>query len=110
MDILPTFLEWAGVPPVPVDGRSVSAMVKTNAASPHEALYWEYQKQFAIRQGDWKLMQSATTGLGERSPAARWLSNLKADPAETENWADREPAQVERLERLLEEWKGTTGA
>ncbi len=110
MDILPTFAEWAGVPAPPCDGRSVSAMVKSGGPSPHQALYWEYQKQMAVRQGDWKLMEGATTGLGEASPAPIWLSNLKADPAETTNWADREPEKVANLRKLLAEWKKSTGA
>jgi arylsulfatase A-like enzyme len=110
MDILPTFVEWAGGRPPECDGRSVSGMLKSGGASPHEALFWEYQKQFAVRQGDWKLMEAATTGLGEASPAAVWLSNLKADPQEARNWADQEPAVVARLKKLLEEWRRTTGA
>ena len=110
MDILPTFLEWAGVAAPPCDGRSVSARAKSGEPSPHEALYWEYQKQFAVREGDWKLMEAGTTGLGEASPAAWWLSNLKADPGEVQNWAEREPATVTRLHKLLEDWKRNTGA
>lgn len=110
MDILPTFLEWAGLPAPDCDGRSVTAMVSQGGPSPHEALYWEYQKQFAVRQGPWKLMESATTGLGESSPAPVWLSNLKDDPAETTNWLGREPAIGERLQKMLGEWKRKTGA
>ncbi len=110
MDILPTFLEWAGQKPPECDGRSVSAMMKSGAPSPHQALFWEYQKQYAVRQGDWKLMERPTTGLGEPSPAPVWLSNLKSDPAETTNWAEREPARVANLQKLLATWRETTKA
>ncbi len=110
MNILPTFLEWAGIPVPECDGRSVSAMVKAGGPPPNDALYWEYQKQFAVRQGDWKLMENGTTGLGDAALAPLWLSNLKSDPAETANWAEREPAVVARLQKLLGEWKRRTGA
>ena len=114
MNILPTFLEWAGAPSAECDGRSVSAMVKSGVKSggpsPNEALYWEYQKQFAVRQGDWKLMENGTTGLGDAALAPVWLSNLQSDPGETTNWAEKEPSVVARLQQLLGEWKRTTGA
>ena len=85
-------------------------MLSSGAPAPNEALYWEYQKQFAVRQGDWKLMENGTTGLGDAALAPVWLSNLKGDPGETTNWAERESAVVARLQKLLGDWKRNTGA
>jgi arylsulfatase A-like enzyme len=59
MDIFPTFLAWAGAAEseIPrVDGKNVAAMVERGEQSPHEAFFWAYQKQRAMREGPWKLI------------------------------------------------------
>jgi arylsulfatase A-like enzyme len=58
---------------------------------------WRRSPLVSIRQDDWKLWKSLT---GEYT----LLFNLRADPNETTNLAEREPARVKALEEALAEW------
>jgi len=111
LDILPTALAAAGVESKPewkLDGANLLPFVSgTNQASPHEALYWRFGKQIAIRKGDWKLVKGAGA-LGERGGRAgkadtqgAELYNLTQDIGETKNLA---AAQPEKLQELASDW------
>ena len=67
--------------------------------APHEALFWRKEggEAWAVRAGTWKLI-GATRG------NRRELYDLAADPSEQLNLAEQQPAEVERLQRLYEEW------
>jgi arylsulfatase A-like enzyme len=105
MDIMPTFLHWAGAPtPARLDGLDAAPMIAESAPSPHTQLFWEYQGQTAIRRGEWKLMLGPKEGLGENAVAPKWLSNLKEDAAEKRNWLDQETQVAAALETRLAEW------
>ena len=64
MDIVPTFLDLAGVDPVAggplqgiaIDGSSLKEMLIRGEPSPHKQLFWEYHGQLAVREGNWKLV------------------------------------------------------
>lgn len=108
MDILPTFLEWAGTSPgQPIDGRSVAAMVTGHAKSPHDAVFWEHGNQLAVRRGEWKLILNPPSVPGDEVTDKRWLSNLKEDPAEKRNWSAENPALVQDLRSLVENWRNS---
>ncbi len=66
---------------------------------PHGALFWrkENGQQWAVRAGDWKLVQLARGGPGQ-------LYNLASDTAEETNLAESHPDQVQRLSKLYEQW------
>lgn len=103
MNILPTFLEWAGGrAPAGIDGRSISGMVLEGKPSPNETIFWEYEKQQAVRQGDWKLVVNPP-GLSEKV----WLTNIRADIGETRNLAASEPQTLKRLQDALTAWKAS---
>ncbi len=105
-DIVPTFLELAGLPPAsptfagrpvePVRGTSWAAHLRGESKEVHrpdEATGWELFGHRAIRQGDWKIVALAD---GE------WqLFNLAEDPGETRDLAAAQPA---RLKRLIAAW------
>jgi arylsulfatase A-like enzyme len=108
MDILPTFLEWAGVsPPSGIDGRSVAAMATQRAKSPHDELYWSFKGQLAIRRGKWKLLLNGPKHAGHPDPDPLWLTDLEADPGETTNRAAAEPAVTASLKAALTAWQST---
>ncbi len=106
MDILPTFLEWAGVPAVAgIDGRTVSTMVTQRGKSPHDDLYWSYKGQQAIRRGRWKLLLNGPKHAEHPDPDAVWLTDLDADPGESKNRASSEPQVTAALKSALAEWE-----
>ncbi|HET8548491.1 MAG TPA: sulfatase [Bryobacteraceae bacterium] len=66
--------------------------------APHESLFWRYNRNGAIRSGNWKLVRQFERGGGE----PRWqLFDLAADLSETRDLA-ADKADVAR--RLQEEW------
>jgi arylsulfatase A-like enzyme len=113
-DWFPTIAELAGVSVRgrDLDGRSlVPVLQSAKAPSPHEALFWHggggSGAQWAVRQGDWKLLGNAQdTGGGTLAPADKklFLSNLRVDVTESTNHAAAHPAVVERLRRAHEDW------
>jgi arylsulfatase A-like enzyme len=110
MDILPTFLEWAGVPaPAGIDGRSVSRTVTQRGKSPHADLYWSYKGQLAIRRGKWKLLLNGPKHAGLPDPDPVWLTDLEGDPGESTNRADAEPALTAQLKSALTSWQAAVG-
>ncbi|MBX3443645.1 MAG: sulfatase-like hydrolase/transferase [Planctomyces sp.] len=112
-DWLPTLVELTGVEPrhPELDGRSLVEVLQSSAApSPHAVLHWQVGTgpgaQWAVREGDWKLIGNAAD-TGETPSGARiplFLSNLDEDVSESTNHADAQPDVVERLQRLHDDW------
>jgi arylsulfatase A-like enzyme len=67
---------------------------KTEA--PHDALYWRFGDQMALRKGDYKLVQYDNTGCK--------LYNLATDIGESNDLATKEPMKVKELETLWQKW------
>lgn len=110
LDIFPTIAEVCGakLPNRKIDGRSLLPLLKSDQAkSTHEVFYWQVGKQWAVREGNWKLLFNAQ-GDGKQGNAKKvpqiFLVNLENDPAEEKNLAKENPAIVERLQRLHQEW------
>jgi arylsulfatase A-like enzyme len=57
----------------------------------------------AVRSGDWKLIEWFETGRRE-------LYNLRTDLGETQDLARKHPEQLQRLQRLLQEWRAAVDA
>ncbi|MBB6729845.1 sulfatase-like hydrolase/transferase [Cohnella zeiphila] len=117
IDIVPTFLDLAEVDTasgplkdVRIDGSSLKPMLQEGEPSPHQQLFWEYQGQLAVREGDWKLVLNGRLDGSLPQPDRVHLSNLSEDPGERINVADRHPELTERLTRAAQEWlSGLTG-
>lgn len=99
-DILPTLAEIAHVPTPPnIDGVSFApALLGAGTQKQHEFFYWEYPYAKglvqAVRAGDWKILQPKPGRPFE-------LYNLKDDPYEMHNLAQKHPMEVERLQKYL---------
>ncbi len=111
LDILPTAIAAAGSESDPawkLDGVNLLPHFegKTNEP-PHDALYWRFGTQWAIRRGDWKLVQGRE-GRGGSIQIAREgpmrLFNLKEDIAEQNDLAASHPEKVAELRQLWEQW------
>ena len=100
LDILPTALAAAGVP-VPADAKldGVNLLPYLNGEKsepPHEALFWRYDGQHAVRMGDWKLLHA--------NKGADKLYNLAKDIGENHDLAAEEPEKVQELQAAYKEW------
>ena len=117
LDLLPTFLAAAGLPPLQAepgrvndpkheetprhyDGVDLLPYLRGQRGQerPHETLYWRAVLQgAAIRDGDWKLLR-----LPDRPPE---LYDLAKDVSEKTNLAQQHPEKVAALMAKLHAWE-----
>jgi arylsulfatase A-like enzyme len=108
MDVLPTFLGWAGgSPPAHVDGTSLGSALLGKSPWPHRDLFWAYDGQFAIRRGEWKFIQNYRERLGDDLRQQPWLSNLTLDPTETRTFISASDAPLPDLKKGLDSWRSS---
>ena len=116
LDVLPTALAAAGVSARPdwrLDGVNLLPFLKgETTVPPHENLYWRLGEQWAIRQGDWKLVRYNQfvdilhpTSLPSRFTATPLrLYNLAQDVGETHDLAAEQSAKVSELQSIWKAW------
>ena len=113
-DWMPTVAELTGVPVVDadIDGLSIVPVIRSAAApTPHAVVHWlvggNARPQWAVREGDWKLIGNLQTTASEGLTAADkqlFLANLATDVTESKNLATENPAVVEHLKKLHDDW------
>jgi arylsulfatase A-like enzyme len=117
-DWMPTLAELAGVPLLnpDIDGKNISPVLRSESApSPHDVVHWlvggAKNPQWAVRQGDWKLIANVQPAYGDDAltPADKrlFLSNLATDVSEKSNLAADHPDVVKRLQKLHDDWYAT---
>ena len=102
LDSVATALDLAGVTTEPgeLDGVSLMPFLKGEVdKDPHDALYWRFWGQAAIREGNYKLLY-----LGD---GTRMLFNLKELDGEDRDIKNQHPEVAERLLKKLEKWCNT---
>ena len=115
MDLYPTLLDLANLPPKPtqhLDGMSLASALEgsPDETLTHRFLAWTYPHQHgsghspsnALRSGDWKLIQ-----LTDKStpPEQRYeLYNLRNDLGERKNLSVEHFDKTHKLAKLLSEW------
>jgi arylsulfatase A-like enzyme len=103
LDLLPTALEAARLPlptDKPLDGKSLLPLLTGKTTRHIDTFYWSEGGEvggFAVRSGDWKLVQ-------QRGQPKVELFDLARDPAETTDLAARQPAKVAELTQLYDTW------
>jgi arylsulfatase A-like enzyme len=104
LDLLPTACAVAGAK-VDADFDGVDLLPRLNGADttpPHEALYWRFGPQKAIRKGKWKLVDFCDF---ETKQDSGWqLYDLEKDIGEKNNLAKAEPQIVAELSAAWEKW------
>jgi len=81
-----------------LDGRDLLPLLEGKTdKGPQDALFWRFGIQYAVRQGDWKLLKPSV----DEQPM---LFNLAADPGEKNNLATKDTAKVAALQKLWDEW------
>ena len=100
LDLLPTALEAAGAevrPDRQFDGVNLLPLLKGRTKPRAPRLYWRFGVQYAIRQGDWKLVKSSGTG-------QPMLFNLVSDLGEQTDRAETEPDRAKELQAFWDKW------
>ena len=101
-DLFPTFAKLAHAPVkgLPLDGRNLAPVLFEGVRWRDRTLFWELgahaelkrQPWTAVRQGDWKYLQTPADG--------EYLFNLAVDPNEKNNLADAETARFRELKEV----------
>lgn len=104
LDVLPTALAAAGSPIDPswqLDGVNLLPLLegKTEHLAPRE-LFFRFGVQYAVRQGDWKLVKASKA-------MQPMLVNLATDPGEQTDLTAREPERATTLQALYERWNAS---
>lgn len=99
-DWFTTFAEL-GAGKIPTDrlivGKNISHLFQGDGECPHEAFYWHYGNEDAIREGNWKLHLKNGKVLG--------LFDLASDPEAKRELSADHPQRVENLKKKLLSWK-----
>ncbi len=100
LDIHPTVMAAVGIAQpmgTALDGVNLLPyLTGRKKGSPHDALFWRYGEQNAVREGDWKLVRMPD------EPDR--LFNLAADPGEMTNLAESQPARLKHLLAIYDAW------
>ena len=101
LDLLATAITAAGgeiKPEWKLDGVDLLPLLEgTTKAAPHDALYWRFGVQYAVRQGDWKLVKPHVN-------SQPLLFNLADDIGESKDLASALPDKVRQLQALWDGW------
>lgn len=103
IDLVPTFLDLAGVPhPAKIEGRSLAPLFRNKSVAARPALFFEHEGGRAVLTDEWKLV--APRG-------GKWeLYHISTDATETTDLAAKEPDRVAESSRLWREWAERVGA
>jgi arylsulfatase A-like enzyme len=114
LDILPTALVAAGAEvkaDAKLDGVNLLPYLEgKEKGRPHESLFWRFGPQWAVRQGDWKLVVGYDYDQKEQGPVhetkvtAPKLFNLTEDIGETKDLAEKHPDKVKEMKLAWEGW------
>ena len=103
LDLFPTILAAAGADVKAswkLDGVNLLPHLTGEAkGTPHDLLYWRMGDQFAVRNGNWKLVRN------DEKPAQ--LYDLAADIGETSDLSVKHPETFKELEAAWKAWNGT---
>jgi len=102
VDVLPTLVDLAGGKPVApsgpaLAGRSIAPAFARNGSIQRDYLYFNHNRNRAIRIGDWKLIATGESGPWE-------LYDLARDRSEQRDLAS---AQPDRARQFAAKWKET---
>jgi len=102
VDVAPTVLDWAGVPPPrPLEG--IPLPLGGGAAAKRHAIVAQYgTDRYAVRTRSWKLIVNHGDGAE--------LYHLETDPGEQHDVAERHPQVTERLRAELSAWLEERGS
>src|SRR5262249_25996028 len=108
LDIAPAALAAAGVEVKPewkLEGVNLLPYLGgEKPAAPHEALYWRFGQQMAIRKGNWKLVRYDLAAEGGSGVSPVKLYNLADDIGEKTDLSAEHPEKVKELQADWDKW------
>ena len=94
-----------------IDGRSWFPLFKNPDGPIHDALFFEWAGQHAVRSGKWKYVENGFINM-EQSRKNRatgadavYLADVVADPGEKKNVREQFPEVAAKLGKLHEQWR-----
>jgi arylsulfatase A-like enzyme len=105
MDLFPTFTALAGAESAvkaPLDGIDLMPLLKGGNQDKERPLHWLFGRNWAVREGPWKLM-----GKGGK---ATFLVNLEADLSEKTNRLEDQREIADELMAIHLRWIGEAGS
>jgi arylsulfatase A-like enzyme len=116
VDIMPTFLEYAGADYpqnfggntiLPMEGRSLRGSFEGKTVKRSEPLFWEHQGNRAVRHGNWKLVSAYNPSTRKFE---KWeLYNMKKDRSELNDLSRKESKRVMKLIASYDTWAERVG-
>jgi arylsulfatase A len=94
-----------------IDGRSWFPLFKNPNESIHEAIFFEWAGQYAVRSGKWKYVENGFINMeiSRKNRAtgadAVYLADVTTDPGEKKNLRTQFPEIAEKLGKLHEQWR-----
>lgn len=115
MDWFPTIADYCGVDvsAIDFDGHDLRPAIEADDFHDdhYAVMHWGWQKGWAVRRGDWKLIVNGSLGLSGNGKAAHdmkmpkvFLGNVSGDEPETVNHAEDHPGIVAELTMLHDAW------
>ncbi|MDZ4686719.1 MAG: sulfatase-like hydrolase/transferase [Planctomycetaceae bacterium] len=110
LDAHATALAAAGVTADKLDGVDLLPyLTGTKTGAPHDALFWRFGEQMAVRQGSFKLVKydlnaDTLTGKNNQGATAAKLYDLSQDIGETTDLAATMPDKVRELQARWDVW------
>ncbi|MCA9042869.1 MAG: sulfatase-like hydrolase/transferase [Planctomycetaceae bacterium] len=113
-DWFPTLLDFCELPAPKhtIEGRSLRSVIIENGESPHESWFWQLgtgnNAQYAVRQGNWKLLVNPRDNSQKQALTAddkSYLVNLQDDIGEMKNLQSEAPEQLKVMQTLLEKYQ-----
>jgi arylsulfatase A-like enzyme len=108
-DWYPTILDLCGVdmPKHKLDGKSLRKIIESPVAkTAHKFFNWQMAKQWAVREGPWKLCSNIVDTSGDKRKLEKGLRlyNIDKDPSETKDMANSHKDIVKRLQKHHDQW------
>lgn len=101
LDILPTTIAAAGgevKADAKLDGVNLLPFLEGKKTGvPHDALFWRFGAQTAIRMGDWNLVEASGS-------KGKLLFNLREDPGQSKDLSVANPDRVRTMQAAWDAW------
>ena len=98
MDWFPTIAELCGIDNFQnkIDGHSLIPIIQENSESQYETVYYQWKKDWMVREGNWKLFGKSTK--------IQKLLNLNDPLPEQKNYLDENPEIADKLHKKYQSW------